>query len=124
MSINYNFQEFTEKDMFEVRLKRTLPDFGYMPCTKRSKFFSFCVAIGFMKFEGTASQKKWHGYRVLVPFIYSTMGNYRPCDVTCNTGEIIIVDKVFRPKEKLNGIFGSHIDGIRPPILPDEYDNA
>lgn len=121
---SYNFQEFTEKDMFTVRLKRTLPDFGYITCTERSKFFSFCVDAGFIKFEGTSREKKWHGYRVLVPFIYSTMGNFRSCEVACNTGEIIIVDKAFRPREKLNGIFGSHIDGTRPPILPAEYDNA
>ena len=105
MSIDYNFQEFTTKDMFEIKLKSILPDFGYMPCTKRGEFFSFCVNMKFIKFHG--SQERWHGYKVLVPFIYSAMGNYRPCDVACNTGEIIVVDSVFRPREKLNGIFST-----------------
>ena len=93
--------------MFEVKLKNILPSFGYMSCTNRHKFFEFCVSMGFIEFAGTAANKTRFGYKVLYPFIYSSMGNYRPCNVECNTGHIIVVDSVFRPREKLNGIFST-----------------
>lgn len=103
----YDYKEFTMKDMFEVKLKNTLPDFGYMSCTNRHKFFEFCVSMGFMKFAGTAANKTRYGYKVLQPFLYSSMGNYRPCKVECNTGHVVVVDSMFRPREKLNGVFST-----------------
>jgi hypothetical protein len=122
--IKYDYKEFTDKDMFEVKLKNTVPNFGYISCPNRSKFFSFCTSMGFIEFAGTASNKKKYAYRVLVSFVYSARGNYRNVDVDCDQGQLIIVDTLFRPREKLNGIFGSNISGIRPPNLPSEYDNA
>lgn len=110
--------------MFEIKLKDIIPEFGYVTCSKRSKFFSFCSDMRFIEFIGIAVQKKKYAYRILVEFKYSAMGSYRATDVSCNPGEIIIVDSAFRPREKLNGIFGSHITGIQPPILPNEYNSA
>ena len=66
-----------------------------------------CVSMGFMKFAGTAANKTRYGYKVLQPFLYSSMGNYRPCKVECNTGHVVVVDSMFRPREKLNGVFST-----------------
>ena len=123
MSNKHKFHEFTEKDMFEIRLKDIVPNFGYISCPNRAKFFAFCTDIGFIEFAGsTGKEKKKYAYRVLVSFIYSARGNYRNVDVDCNNGQLIIVDTLFRPREKLNGTFGSHITGTLPPNLPGEYD--
>jgi len=105
--IDYDYQEFTAQNMFEVKLKNSLPSFGYMSPTNRHKFFEFCVNMGFIEFAGTAANKTRFGYKVLYPFMYSTMGNYRPCNVECNTGHIIVVDTQFRARGKLNGIFST-----------------
>ena len=105
--IDYDYKEFTEKTMFEVKLKNTIPRFGYMSCTNRHKFFEFCVSMGLIELAGTAANKTRFGYKVLYPFAYSTMGNYRPCKVECNTGHIIVVDCAYRPREKLNGTFST-----------------
>jgi len=122
--MNYDYKEFTEKDMFEIRLKETIPNFGYISCPNRSKFFEFCTAIGFIEFAGTAKEKKKYAYRVLVSFVYSARGNYRNVDVDCNQGQLIIVDNLFRPREKLNGIFSSAFPNMRPANLPDDYTDA
>lgn len=119
----YDFTEFTEKDMFECKLKGIAPNFEYMSCNNRSKFFEFCVERGFIEFAGKTSAKHRYGYRVLVAFVYASMGKYRPSDVHCTPGEIIIVDNVFRPREKLNGSFSSRWVGMKPAKLSD-FDDA
>ena len=119
----YDYEEFTEKDMFEVKLKDIIPKFGYMTCTKRNKFFEFCVSRGFIECVGKVKKENKYGYRVLVAFMYSTMAKYRPSDVSCSPGEIIIVDNAFRPRTKLNGSFSSNWEGMKPAKLSD-FDDA
>jgi len=123
MNKEYNFKEFTYKDMFEIKLKDAIPNFGYMSCSKRSKFFKFCVDAGFMEFSGASSQRKRYAYTVLVSFIYSAMGNYRPTDVECYQGQIIVIDSAFRAREKLNSSYGLDIHEFSLQ-LPIEYSDA
>ncbi len=126
-TVEYNFKEFTDKDMFGVKLKGTIPDFGYMSCSNRSKFFGFCVNMGFIEFAGTASQKKRYAYRILVAFKYRAMGNYRPVDVNCNPGEMIVVDNLYIPRDLLLGC-STKINGkwrmTRAPTLSDIENDA
>ena len=79
MSIKeYSFQEFTDKDMFEMRLAGDIPDFGHISSTMRKPFFDFCVENGFISYYATTSDKRASIFNIHVTFRFSAMFNYGP----------------------------------------------
>lgn len=92
MTVEYNFQEFTKKDMFEIKLKGITPDFGYISIRLRRPFLDFLVKGNFMQDNGSvASRIETHTdsktlrrryaeflnqYTVLESFAYHQMNNY------------------------------------------------
>lgn len=49
MIIEYDFTTITEKDIFEMRLKDVIPDFGYITGKNRIPFLKFLVDNGFIE---------------------------------------------------------------------------
>lgn len=79
MSIKeYNFTEFTDKDMFEMRLAGEIPNFGYIPDSKRKEFFDFCIKNNFIEMFSMTTSKEATVYNVLVTFRFDTMFGYGP----------------------------------------------
>lgn len=76
--VDYNFQEFTEKDMFELKLKDTIPNFGYIACTKRKLFFEFCQLHGFLGQRRSQLTANLRLYSVQIDFRFAGMIDYRP----------------------------------------------
>lgn len=94
MIIEYNFQEFTDKDMFKIKLKDAIPDFGYISNKFRRLFIIVMVERGFLKDQGPVKDRletyndsqilinRYKEFRnhyiVLVPFQYSEMKQFSP----------------------------------------------
>lgn len=110
MSIKeYNFQEFTNKDMFEMCLAGTIPDFGYIACTKRKPFLDFLIKHGFIKqYPVTTANcnEEITRYDVLMTFRFMGMLDYRPQPIilveehgamVCKSFKIRNLTKVNRP---------------------------
>lgn len=81
MIVEYNFKEFTDKDMFEMKLKGIIPDFGYIASTKRKPFFEFCIKHRFMDHGPTYPNNKFQLYDVLIDFRFSGMLSYGPTPI-------------------------------------------
>lgn len=97
MSIKeYNFQEFTDKDMFEMKLKDVIPDFGYIACTKRKPFFDFCVEHGFFNPRTVPADSSMWLQEVLIDFRFSGMLGYRPAPIIFIAGSNIVVNSSFK----------------------------
>lgn len=99
MSIKeYDFQEFTDKDMFEMRLAGTTPDFGYIPSTKRKQFLDFCVKHGFMEQYPNSlfGVEIVTRFDVLITFRYRGMLDYKPQPVVLVEGHGSMVDRSFK----------------------------
>jgi len=99
----YNWEEFTQKDLFKAQLEAQFPNFGYIASTKRARFIQFCVDAGFLKYIG--EQKIGQGYKILSNFSYSSMAAYRPTTLICKAGDIVILDSASRPKTGLTSKF-------------------
>ena len=85
MSIKkYNFQEFTDKDMFEMRLAGDIPDFGHISSTMRKPFVDFCVEHGFISFYAATESNRTSLYYVHITFRFTSMFAYdaRPVILT------------------------------------------
>lgn len=92
--VDYDYKEFTKKDMFEIRLKGIRPRFGYISSNKKKHFYQFCVDMGFAEFAGSAFQKKRYAYKILVAFAYDTLIAYSPSQQDCDPGGHMIVDGI------------------------------
>lgn len=92
--VEYNFQEFTDKDMFAMRLAGTQPDFGYITCTKRAPFVAFCIKFGFIEFMDERMKNKL--YEVMIPFRYMAMFRYEPRPVVMAVDNFAMVGADFR----------------------------
>ena len=100
MSIkDYKFAEFTSIDMFEMRLTGVIPDFGYIPSTKRKPFFDFCIEHNFLNSrKKTMSNyyKDMYLCDVLIDFRFAGMFGYRPGPIVFVTGSVIVVQPSFK----------------------------
>jgi len=94
--VEYNFQEFTEKDMFELKLKDAIPDFGYISCTKRKPFFDFCILHGFFGTRPEIFNDKLRLYSVQIDFRFAGMLDYRPKPIIFLAGGIACVQSSFK----------------------------
>lgn len=100
--ITYDFTEFTDKDMFEMKLKGVIPNFGYIPCTKRKPFFDFCIEHRFLskisnrKETISRHHENVHLCDVLVDFRFAGMLSYRPKPIIFITDYIIVVQPSFK----------------------------
>ena len=94
--VEYNFLEFTDKDMFELKLKDTIPDFGYIACTKRRPFFNFCILHRFFGSRPSVLNDKLRLYSVQVDFRFAGMLGYRPKPIIFLAGGIACVQPDFK----------------------------
>ena len=97
--VEYNFQEFTDRDMFEIKLKDTIPDFGYIACTKRRPFFDFCVKHRFLALRRKTTSEFYKDtslHSVLIDFRFSGMLDYRPKPIIFVTDHLIVVQPSFK----------------------------
>lgn len=88
----YNFQEFTDKDVFQILLAGIIPDFGYISLTKRKEFFAFCVDNGFIDYYATTSDSQARLYYVGATFHFLVMYKYwtRPSIFTKDVSMAIV----------------------------------
>lgn len=100
MSIkDYKFAEFTSMNMFEMRLIGVIPDFGYIPSTKRKPFFDFCIEHNFIRNKKGIilhRYKNVHLCDVLIDFRFAGMLAYRPKPIIFIAGSIIVVHPSFK----------------------------
>jgi len=99
MIVEYDYNTFTDKDMFEVKLKDIVPDFGYIASSKRAIFLKEMARLRFVVLIGSTNYNM--GYKVLQSFAYETMGVYRPKMVVTEIDEYLIFDKRNRPNEHI-----------------------
>lgn len=100
MSIkDYNFCEFTIKDMFEAKLKGIIPDFGYISAAKRMAFLNHCTKLGFLDLLKDNDNELY--YKVKHQFCYQTMGGYRPIAVISEVGDYMIFDQRSKPNKHI-----------------------
>ena len=91
---DYNFLEFTEKDLFQMRLAGHEPDFGYITCTKRAPFVAFCIELGFINFLDERANNTL--YEVNIPFRYMAMFRYEPKPVVMTDNSLAMVGEDWR----------------------------
>lgn len=113
-----DWENFDKKDLFELRLKGGVPNFGYMSCSKRAKFVQFLVKNDFLSFKGMFQDlvkianesnpgpnvKADSSYMVLYlvehSFEYESLSGsgspYRPTPARIMKGETVVTDKSHR----------------------------
>ncbi len=99
MSIKeYNFQEFTDKDMFEMRLSGATPDFGYITCKKRVPFLKFLVDNSFIeKTTELEHNNIYYGrFMPLMDFRFSKLFDYGPKPVIAIRECMLYTDRALR----------------------------
>ena len=95
--VEYNYAEFTGKDMFQVRLAATIPDFGYISIKHRRPFYEFCKKNEFLSLYSQTSDRKTGVYNVHTTFRFSAMFNYRVMPVIVASGvSMILVGQDFK----------------------------
>ena len=93
----YDIEKITEKDLFEMRLKGDIPDFGYISIRLRRPFLDFLVKYKFMQDNGSVMQRlETHKdnetfrrrysefrnqYKVLEEFHYWELRDYSPNEI-------------------------------------------
>jgi len=118
MNTEYRFEEFTDKDMFECKLKGVAPKFEYITSSKRQAFLTFLEKAGFVIFE--VSQETQVAYKVIYNFVYETMGDYRPTSIIANPDSYLIFDFRSRPNKHIKEVLN---DGKKSVSLPG-FNNA
>lgn len=99
MIVDYDYNTFTKKDMFEVKLKDITPSFGHIAASKRIPFLTAMVSLGFVEFMGDSDHTL--GYRVIQAFAYESMGDYRPKMFVTTVGDYLLFDQRNRPNYHL-----------------------
>ena len=95
MIVKYDFLSMTEKDVFEMKLKDVIPEFGYITNAKRLGFLKFLVDNKFMeRAEGTVTEKFYYGlWIVLTEFRYERMINYHQRDIVMAKDQTAYTDR-------------------------------
>lgn len=95
MIVKYDFLSMTEKDVFEMKLKDVIPDFGYITNKKRLPFLKFLVDNNFIvKAEGTITEKFYYGvWVILIEFRFDRMINYRQRDMVMAKDQSAYTDR-------------------------------
>ena len=113
---DYDYNTFTNKDMFEVKLKDITPSFGYIAASKRIPFLTALVSLKFLEFMGDSDHTL--GYKVLYSFAYESMGDYRPKMFVTAIGDYLLFDQRKLPNEHLKECWGEEqkqafLDGLK-----------
>ena len=104
MSIKeYNFTKMTAKDIFEMKLKDAIPEFGYISGKMRIPFIEFLVEHRFIQrsTEIVSDDKLYAHWMPLVDFRFSQMFGYGPKPVIMLRDQRAYTD---RAKRLLNWI--------------------
>lgn len=111
-----DWENFSKKDLFELRLKGVVPNFGYMSCSKRARFVQFLVKNDFISFKGmfqdlvkianesnpgpnVKGDSSYIGlYHVEHSFQFEELGSspYRATPRTISKGNRVVTDKSHR----------------------------
>lgn len=80
MIVEYDFTNMTEKDIFEMKLKDVIPDFGYITCKKRFPFIKFLVDNKFVdRVTEIQNGKRYFGrFMPQMDFRFSRLFDYSP----------------------------------------------
>jgi len=78
--VEYDFTAMNEKDVFEMKLKGIIPEFGYITNKKRVPFLKFLVDFGFVKQTTEIEHENiYYGrYMPLIDFRFSRLFDYSP----------------------------------------------
>ena len=78
MIVEYDFTTMTEKDVFEMKLKDALPEFGYITNKKRVPFLKFLIDNGFVKqMTELEDNNRYYGrFMPLIDFRFSRLFDY------------------------------------------------
>ncbi len=95
MIVEYDFTEMTEKDVFEMKLKDVVPDFGYITNKKRVPFLKFLVDNNFVEqtTELEHNNRYYGRFMPLIDFRFSRLFDYSPKPVIALRECMMYTDK-------------------------------
>lgn len=98
MIVEYDFTAMTEKDIFEMKLKDVVPEFGYITCKKRIPFLKFLVDNSFVeKTTELEYNNIYYGrFMPLMDFRFSRLFNYSPKPVIALRECMLYTDRALR----------------------------
>lgn len=98
MIVEYDFTAMTEKDVFEMKLKGIVPDFGYISNSKRVPFLKFLVDFGFAERTTRLEHNSiYYGrYMPLIDFRFSRLFGYSAKPVIALKGCMIYTDSALQ----------------------------
>ena len=98
MIVEYDFIEMTEKDVFEMKLKDVVPDFGYITNKKRVPFLKFLVDNNFVEqtTELEHNNRYYGRFMPLIDFRFSRLFDYSPKPVIALRECMMYTDKSIR----------------------------
>lgn len=95
--VEYKYEEFTNKDMFKIRLAGTIPDFGYISTKHRRPFYEFCKKHEFISLYSRTSDNKVGLYNVHTTFRFAALFDYSPRPVIASShGNMLVIGRDFR----------------------------
>ena len=98
MIVEYDFTVMTERDVFEMKLKGVIPEFGYITNKQRVPFLKFLADFGFV--EQTTEiehDNKYYGrYMPLTTFRFSRLFDYSPKPVIAIKNCMMYTDRAMR----------------------------
>lgn len=108
----YDIEKFTDKDMFQMRLKGDTPDFGYISIRLRRPFLELLVKYEFLQDNGSVMARlKTHKdsktfqrrysefrnqYKVLEGFHYWELRDYSPDEIKVHAKADVFTVKDWR----------------------------
>lgn len=98
MIVEYDFTLLTEKDIFEMKLKGIIPEFGYITNKKRVLFLKFLVDFGFAKQTTEIEHDNvYYGrFMPLTTFRFSRLFDYSPKPVIALKDCMMYTDRAMR----------------------------
>lgn len=96
--VEYNFTEMTEKDIFEMKLKDVIPDFGYITNKKRVPFLKFLIENGFVEQTTEIPHNNiYYGrFMPLIDFRFTRLFDYSPKPVIALRECMLYTDRAMR----------------------------
>lgn len=98
MIVEYDFTKMTEKDVFEMKLKDAVPDFGYISCKKRVPFLKFLVDNRFVEKTTVLEYNSiYYGrFMPLIDFRFSRLFDYSSKPVIALRDCMLYTDRALR----------------------------